>query len=59
LENGYTLGTETYVRIQTLVEDKVAVGAGWHVAAEGLELETMMLLCVIQGVTLGGWRMKY
>jgi hypothetical protein len=35
------------------------MGTARHVAAEGLELETMMLLCVIEGVTLGGWRMKY
>jgi hypothetical protein len=43
------LGTETGVTIKTLLDESVAMGAAWHVAAEGLELKTMILLCNLGG----------
>jgi hypothetical protein len=45
------LGTETGVTIKTLLDESVAMGAAWHVAAEGLELKTMIIAC-----NLGGWK---
>jgi hypothetical protein len=47
------LGTDKGVTIKTRFDESVAMGAAWHVGAEGLELKTMILSC-----NLGGWSMR-
>jgi hypothetical protein len=45
MEECHMLGADTCVTIKTLIEENFAMGAAWHVGAEGLELETMILSC--------------
>jgi hypothetical protein len=49
----HLLGTITGVTIKTHFDEKVAMGAAWHVLlTEGLEQKTMIL-----SYNLGGWAM--